>query len=331
MEKRYQVFVSSTYKDLIPERLEVMRALLELNAIPCGMEYFPAANEDSWTFIKNLIDACDYYILVIGGCYGSEDSNGKSYTQKEYEYAVSKGIPTMGFIHRDFESLHKDKREHAKEKIEKLNTFIELVRNSKLCKDWGNKDELGAVVSRSLTQLMQNSPRVGWIRADRITSEESLQELTLLRKENEQLRSQQVKASQEGVINPDKLAFNTDTKVYGEYTPSYGDYSRKWEKVISWKKIFMLLSPYLIEWYADVFVRSAITRVLLAESGIKRTYQSSIDDLIFQQIKVQFMALGLVQVQSLTLQKGGVGLFWTLTAKGRKMMLDEGSVRVKSK
>jgi hypothetical protein len=31
MEKRYQVFVSSTYDDLMAERQEVMHALLELD------------------------------------------------------------------------------------------------------------------------------------------------------------------------------------------------------------------------------------------------------------------------------------------------------------
>jgi hypothetical protein len=76
MDKRYQVFVSSTYEDLIEERLEVMKALLELDCIPCGMEYFPAANEDAWTFIKKLIDVCDYYVVIVGGKYGSKEFGG---------------------------------------------------------------------------------------------------------------------------------------------------------------------------------------------------------------------------------------------------------------
>ncbi len=34
MEKKHQVFVSSTYKDLTEERKEVIHALLELDCIP---------------------------------------------------------------------------------------------------------------------------------------------------------------------------------------------------------------------------------------------------------------------------------------------------------
>ncbi len=172
MSKQYQVFVSSTYEDLIEERLEVMKALLELDCILCGMEYFPAANESQWTFIKNLIDACDYCVVIIGGRYGSEAPEGKSYTQKEYEYALSKDIPTIGFIHRDRNSLPAGKRDDDNTKICKLDNFITLVKSNKLCRDWRNADQLGAVVSRSLTRLMQSHPRTGWVRADKVGSEE---------------------------------------------------------------------------------------------------------------------------------------------------------------
>ena len=80
MDKRYQVFVSSTFADLQEERQEVMQALLELDCIPSGMELFPAANEDQWTLIKKVIDDCDYYMVILGGRYGSIGPSGHSYT-----------------------------------------------------------------------------------------------------------------------------------------------------------------------------------------------------------------------------------------------------------
>ena len=52
MDKRYQVFVSSTFEDLQEERREVMQALLSLDCIPTGMELFPAADDESWELIK---------------------------------------------------------------------------------------------------------------------------------------------------------------------------------------------------------------------------------------------------------------------------------------
>ncbi len=89
MEKRYQVFVSSTFTDLMDERRAVMQALLELDCIPAGMELFPASDDDSWTLIQRVIDDCDYYLVIVGGRYGSLDAYGIGYTEKEYDYALA--------------------------------------------------------------------------------------------------------------------------------------------------------------------------------------------------------------------------------------------------
>jgi len=164
MNKRYQVFVSSTYRDLQVERMEVMTALLELDCIPCGMEYFPAADETQWSFIQRLIDRCDYYVVIIGGCYGSLAPDGLSYTQKEYEYAVSKGIPTLAFTHHNLQKLPRKHRETDRHKKRKLEQFVKLVKGH-LCKEWKNADHLAGVVTRSLNQFIKTRPRVGWVRA----------------------------------------------------------------------------------------------------------------------------------------------------------------------
>jgi hypothetical protein len=60
MDKRYQVFVSSTYADLKEERQRVIQALMEMDCIPAGMELFPAADQEQFEFIKRVIDDCDY-------------------------------------------------------------------------------------------------------------------------------------------------------------------------------------------------------------------------------------------------------------------------------
>jgi hypothetical protein len=52
VDKRYQVFLSSTYTDLADERAAVIQTILGLDHLPAGMEMFPAANEDQWTLIK---------------------------------------------------------------------------------------------------------------------------------------------------------------------------------------------------------------------------------------------------------------------------------------
>jgi len=124
MEKRYQVFVSSTYEDLREERQQVMQVLLELDCIPSGMELFPAADEDQWTLIKSVIDDCDYYIVIVGGRYGSMGPEGKSYTQMEYEYAVYRGKPVIGFLHSDPEKIEAGKTEKGTDGNASSKSFV---------------------------------------------------------------------------------------------------------------------------------------------------------------------------------------------------------------
>lgn len=45
MNKRYQIFISSTYEDLKEERQKVTQAILKLYHFPIGMEMFHADNE----------------------------------------------------------------------------------------------------------------------------------------------------------------------------------------------------------------------------------------------------------------------------------------------
>ncbi len=71
IKKRYQVFVSSTKRDLAAERLEVITALLNMACLPASMEFFPASDESSWDLIKKIIDDCDYYVVIVAGMYGS--------------------------------------------------------------------------------------------------------------------------------------------------------------------------------------------------------------------------------------------------------------------
>ena len=127
MEKRYQVFVSSTFADLEDERQKVIQTLMELDCIPSGMEIFLAADEEQWEFIKKIIDDCDYYLLIIGGRYGSATHDGISYTQKEYEYAIERGMKVIALLHGNPGEIPTNKSESDPQLREKLQGFRETV------------------------------------------------------------------------------------------------------------------------------------------------------------------------------------------------------------
>jgi Domain of unknown function (DUF4062) len=98
MNKKYQIFVSSTYQDLREERAEIIKAVLEMGHIPVGMEMFSAADEEQWKIIARQIDETDYYVVIAAHRYGSVTDAGISYTEKELDYANSKKVPVLGFV-----------------------------------------------------------------------------------------------------------------------------------------------------------------------------------------------------------------------------------------
>ena len=190
MDKKYQIFVSSTYEDLKVERDQVIKAILEMGHIPVGMEMFSAADEEQWKIIQRQIEESDYYVVIAAHKYGSVTPEGISYTEKEYDYAVEKSVPVLGFVLADSANWPADRMETTPEKREALELFKAKIK-SRLVNFWSSKDDLHAKVSIALMKSMQTTPRVGWVRSDVVTnSPELVKELTRLSQENSTLREQ---------------------------------------------------------------------------------------------------------------------------------------------
>lgn len=172
MNKKYQVFVSSTYEDLVEERKLVSNALLESNCIPAGMELFPAANKKSWEIIKNVINDSDYYLLIIAGKYGSlgkDDSGNKcGFTEMEYDYAKKIGKPIIAFIHKDIDNIVSKKVEPTKAGKKRLERFSKKVKLDANVKFWSNSGELISSIKSSLNELIKTTPTNGWIKGNEI-------------------------------------------------------------------------------------------------------------------------------------------------------------------
>lgn len=165
LKRRYQVFVSSTYQDLLEERKHVIQALLESKCIPSGMELFPAASLDQWTLIKRVIDDCDYYVVIVAGKYGTRASDSRSYTEMEFDYAVETGKPVIGFFHEDLDALPGAKLEKSEEARARLTAFTDKVKQ-RLCRPWRTPEGLGSAIKSALASEIEFNPRPGWIRAD---------------------------------------------------------------------------------------------------------------------------------------------------------------------
>lgn len=174
VRKRYQVFVSSTFVDLKEERKMVMDAILDCKGFPAGMELFPAKDKKQFDYIKQVIDDSDYYLLIVGARYGSLDDDGVSYTEKEYDYAVSKKIPVFAFLYSNIDSIL-EKADVDKDLKQKLEDFKAKVQTGRLVKYWDNAHDLEKKVIYSLSDTFtedQDQAGKGWVRAGSVSQKD---------------------------------------------------------------------------------------------------------------------------------------------------------------
>lgn len=344
MDKRYQVFISSTFTDLLEARQEVMQALLELDCIPAGMELFPAADEDQWSLIKRVIDDCDYYIVIIAGRYGSIGPGGKSYTQMEYEYANSIGKPVIGFLHKNPGKLPADLTEKEPDGITGLETFKKIVEK-RVIKYWETPADLGSVVSRSLVNLIKQKPAIGWVKADLLPSEDVVKEMLELRVKNDELKGALEEAVGDKSKQDESLSQGDDLfKI--NYTFRARDnsflkiltYRASFE--ISWDQIFASFSPQLIDEASDYDIKKAIDRLIqqinfndlreqLEDRGFESLDEFQVDLSDFDTVKVQFLSLNLIQKSIKNRSVRDKANYWSLTSKGETYMTKMRAIRRK--
>lgn len=186
---KYQVFISSTYSDLVKERKQVLDILLMADCIPSGMENFVATDDEQFNVIKKVIDLCDYYILILGRRYGSvNEKTGISYTEMEYNYAIDKGIPVLVFVLDDSVELDSDKVETDDVKKGKLAEFKSRAMRNRLASVWRDQSDLMGKVAIGIMKAKNEIKRPGWHRGNDEEKERLLKEITLLRKENQDLQ-----------------------------------------------------------------------------------------------------------------------------------------------
>lgn len=169
MKRKFSIFISSTYEDLKSERQALVGVALENNFIPVGMEQFHAAPTSQWDVITKMIDECDFYLLVIGGRYGSIDAETDiSYTEKEYNYAKAKRLPVLVLIKEPsaITESKQDVGDNKYEKMKKLDEFRNRVKNDKNTVDFfTDLSSLKYVAAATFSNAINYADKsAGWVK-----------------------------------------------------------------------------------------------------------------------------------------------------------------------
>ncbi len=338
-ERKYQVFVSSTYRGLEEERRQVMHALLEMDCIPSGMELFPAADDDVWTLIESVIREADYYVLIVGGRYGSTDVDGVSYTEREYDFAVATGIPVLAFLHGDPGKIPAELSDMKDEARAKLEAFRNKVENAHHCKYWTGAADLGGMVSRAMNFMVKTKPRVGWVRADLAKTVEEVERTAALQGRVRELEHHVELLESEIADGTEVFAQGDDSVILRVLA---GKDKSLENRRYTWNELFVPAANRAMEEPWEKSIVEAIERYIGGESentGVTIALPGETLDLI----RRQFVALELIEIDSrkrkstatsrgreMVLQTW-VELHWELTGKGRRLLSQLTAIRRKEK
>ncbi|MBW3035066.1 hypothetical protein JGX50_20635, partial [Acinetobacter baumannii] len=134
--------------------------------------------------------------------------------------------------------------------------------NGRLIKFWKSAEELPGLVALSLTRTIKTYPAIGWVRANNVANEDVLAEINELRKQNAALQSLLSEAeNQQKPIIEDIANIDSTLIVHGTYetqTPGYSPRKHVFEYNLTWRELFSLISPYLVENPSDAYVKRKI-------------------------------------------------------------------------
>jgi hypothetical protein len=321
MNKKYQVFISSTYEDLKVEREQAIKAVLEMGHIPVGMEMFSAGDEDQWKLIARQIEASDYYVLILGHRYGSETEDGISYTEKEYDYASEIGIPTLGFIIDDEAAWPASRVEKTQKKIKKITSFKSKVK-SKLVHFWVNKDDLHGKISISLIKTMNGNPRTGWVRSDEAVGPDITKELTRLSAENSELRGKVRKLQHrqtEGVDEAREVVniMNENSREFGILKNGQVEWKEAERHEQTLLEVFMLIAPEMIDEQSSSKIATTLAFELVGANyhNTRPIGTNRITGMI-----TDFVALEVIETSKKKHSVNDENTYWSLTKLGKQVL-----------
>ena len=324
MAVKYQIFVSSTYDDLRDEREQVIKATLEMGHIPVGMEMFSAADEEQWKIITRQIDECDYYVVIVAQRYGSV-VDGISYTEKEYDYAISKNIPVLGFIIEDDALWPTDRVDTDPDQKSSLEAFKEKIKRKPIS-SWSSATDLHGSFAIALSKQITLTPRPGWQRATDGVDPDVINELSRLGSENAELRKRLREAlhqAKDDAIAERKKIIQTMIKNTLKISFYYQD-GEDWEDTteITLYQIFRLLAPEMMIEKTTGSIVKYIGLMLRPNKNRRFHNQHPVPTNTMRRCISDFSALGLFEPSQKRHTVSDTNEYWTLTDLGREIYAD---------
>lgn len=171
MDRRYQIFISSTFRDLDKQRKKAVEVIADWKHIPIALERFSAKDESDLEVITKVIADCQIYLLILGHRYGEiVPGQNISFTELEYNLAIENRLLVL-ILQMDPEEV-KTKRSQLDSGIDAERKEIENAERFRLFQGriaahhrqlWKTDGDFKYEVARALANNLPDCDKRGFI------------------------------------------------------------------------------------------------------------------------------------------------------------------------
>lgn len=334
LDKRYQVFITTSGKEMQPERMAVSQTLIGMGFFSWGLEQRTPL---STAFARRQIDDCDYVVILLGSAYGEQSVSGVGYMHLEYIYAVTKQKPIIVFMHEEPSArdgaLHDDKPELR----EKFQEFRKLLQNEvDQVFTYRSMRDLEMAVRFNLPQMLERSPVLGWVRPQNIQVLQD--EIDHLKSKLEQLETEAGKREVDPFLSLPKVSMHEPFSFeYRMHAYQDGNFKElKIQKKLTWAQLLSILGTTFVHPTPEEFFSKRMNEYL-NETGIQDARVEMPRAHAVARAQINIRALHSIKMQmrqnEWIIQSGRDDrqrMLWQITPKAQKLMesnlLDENRV-----
>ena len=334
LDKRYQVFISTSGSEMQPERIVLAQTLVGMGFFSWGLEQRTPL---STAFARRQIDDCDYVVILLGSAYGEQSVSGVGYMHLEYIYAVTKQKPIIVFMHEEPSArdgaLHDDKPELR----EKFQEFRKLLQNEvDQVFTYRSMRDLEMAVRFNLPQMLERSPVLGWVRPQNIQVLQD--EIDHLKSNLEQLETEAGKREVDPFLSLPKVSMHEPFSFeYRMHAYQDGNFKElKIQKKLTWAQLLSILGTTFVHPTPEEFFSKRMNEYL-NETGIQDARVEMPRAHAVARAQINIRALHSIKMQmrqnEWIIQSGRDDrqrMLWQITPKAQKLMesnlLDENRV-----
>jgi len=320
LDTRYQIFISTSGRDMQSERMVLSQTLVGMGFFAWGLEHRTPLTT---TLARRQIDECDYVILLLGSQYGEQAISGVSYLSLEYEYALSQAKPIIVFMHEQPENREIDLQETHPQLKDKFLAFRKkLLHEAEHIFYFKTPRELELAVRLNIPLMVEQHMGQGWVPAHQ--AQQLQDEIKLLKSKILQLEQRVIEPSiQLNEVAPqDIFAFEYQIQAFQD-----GNFKElKRQRQMTWSQLLSVLAKRFETAMPEENFAACLNEYL-NQAGLEDARQelprahavacAQINHKALFRIKNQMQSQGWI-VPTQTEQSYGL---WKLTTKAQKILL----------